>query len=298
MSGVDVVRAYHGATTHGGDHDRSRLVQFRPLNPANRPDPFKRYPGLEVDPLPPELSDELGRLLFYGGGVTRTSSASYFRTAMSAGNLHPVELYVVGADLSVRHYQPFEHGLTTLRPGGGPPVAIVITGIPWRTGWKYGERGWRHLYWDAGAIAANLLAVGPDARALVDFDDDALCRLLGLDGASEFPLAVITLGAAELDVPGDLPRLDVEVAPISPRPLEFPLVTEIQRATSEVFGPLPVHHTEKSPNLGPEPIEEHDCQREGVGMRQRDAGLTDAGSSFFHSRVIGRHAAVQQGHSR
>src|SRR6266536_5922748 len=26
---------------------------------------------------------------------------------------------------------------------------------PWRTTWRYGQRGWRHLFWDAGAIVAT-----------------------------------------------------------------------------------------------------------------------------------------------
>ena len=216
---AETVRLFHDQTSHGEGHDRSRLIAFRPLDPTNRPEPFKRYPGLPNEALPRDLVDPLGRLLFLTAGVTRVSSHSYFRAAMSAGNLHPVEVYVVGDDLSVRHYAPLEHGLTTLRPGGGRAATIALTGIPWRTCWKYGERGWRHLYWDAGAMAANLLALAPDARVTVDFDDEALCRLLGVDGTSEVPLAVVMLGAAQpTPVPPDLPPLDLEVAPVSPRP--------------------------------------------------------------------------------
>ena len=128
---ADLVRTYHDQTSHGGAHDRSLLTPFRPLDPSNQPSPFKRYPSLAIDPFADD--DPLGRVLFYSGGVTRKSSHSYFRTAMSAGNLHPVELYVVGHDLSVRHYAPLEHGLTTLRPGSREAAAIVLTGIPWRT---------------------------------------------------------------------------------------------------------------------------------------------------------------------
>ena len=45
----------------------------------------------------------------------------------------------------------------------GLPLCLVLTGIPWRTTWKYRERGYRHLFWDAGAIVANLLAVAAAA---------------------------------------------------------------------------------------------------------------------------------------
>ncbi len=111
-----------------------RLVSFRPLDPANRPRPLKVYPDLEQVLLPgqilrsstpasevlsgrqgppAELGDELlGTLLFLAAGVTRCTAHGdervWFRTAMSAGNLHPVEIYVVRS--GVHHYQPLEHG--------------------------------------------------------------------------------------------------------------------------------------------------------------------------------------------
>ncbi|MCU1450827.1 MAG: hypothetical protein JWP02_2997, partial [Acidimicrobiales bacterium] len=269
-TGADAVRAYHSATTHGGDHDRSRLVRFRPLDPTNRPSPFKEYVGLDAAPLADD--DPVGRLLFFGGGVTRVSATSYFRTAMSAGNLHPVELYVVDAGLGVRHYDPLHHALTTIRGGGGagPPVAVVLTGIPWRTSWKYGERGWRHLYWDSGAVAANMLAVDTEARTVLDFDDAALSRLLGLDGTSEFPLAVVQLGDAALDVPDDVPTLDLETAPLSRAPIEFPLITEIQRATTPFSGRLHAYRGVKRPNLGEEPIEELILRRGSTRLFRRE----------------------------
>ena len=45
---------------------------------------------------------------------------------------------------------------------GGAP-AIVVTGVPWRTGWKYRERGYRHVYWDAGTMLAQTLALADSA---------------------------------------------------------------------------------------------------------------------------------------
>ena len=78
-----------------------------------------------------------------------------FRAAGSAGGRFPLELYVAvppGGPLpaGVHWYDPLEHALVQVGPppcGGGP--AIVVTGIPWRTGWRYRERGYRHVYWDA-----------------------------------------------------------------------------------------------------------------------------------------------------
>lgn len=278
----DAVRVLHEQTKHGHVHDRSRLVRFRPLDPANRPVPFKGYKGLETVPLPRDvgvsetpatavLSGQtriepavlnahlLARLLFHSAGVTRVSRSrsggetTWFRAAMSAGNLHPVEVYVVcrglaGLDGGVYHVAPFEFGLTRLRAGDvgagltGAPAALVLTGISWRTGWKYGERGYRHLWWDAGAMAANLLAVaeaaGVEARVRLGFDDAALAKLVGVDATAELPLALIELGTvpegegAEVEVP----PLEVEVEPISVRPLTFPLVVAAHRA-GDLSGP-------------------------------------------------------------
>ena len=114
---------------------------------------------------------------------------------MSAGNLHPIEIYVACDRLGevpagVHHFAPLEAGLTTLREGdhrGGlaaatvapevaaAPCGLVLTGIPFRTAWKYGERGYRHLFWDAGTMVGNLLALaeahGLPARVYVGFVD-------------------------------------------------------------------------------------------------------------------------------
>src|SRR5918995_6269319 len=235
MNAPDAAAMLHDLTRHGSPTDRSRLVDFRPLDPSNRPAPFKRYVGLDPTPLPADLgASTLARLLFFTAGVTRTSSSpafeerTYFRTAMSAGNLHPVEVYAVCAGIEgvpdgVHHFAPLELGLTTLRTGAvipRPGCTLVLTGIPWRTAWKYGERGFRHLFWDAGTMLANLLAMADasalDAELWTGFVDDDVARLVGVDGVTEFPLALVSIDDAEaIEVPADLPRLDVEAEAIS-----------------------------------------------------------------------------------
>jgi len=119
----------------------------------------------------------LARLLFFAAGVTRILHGVLFRAAPSAGALYPTELYAVCGPLAdlpagVYHFEPAEFALRRLRDGdfrtrlaaaAAPaiarlPLCLVLTGIPWRTTWKYRERGYRHLFWDAGAIVANLLA--------------------------------------------------------------------------------------------------------------------------------------------
>ena len=203
----------------------------------------------------------LARLLFYSAGVTRAlgpaGDRTFFRAAPSAGNLHPVETYLACGDLDglgagVYHFAPDAFALERLRAGDhrgalaaaladpaalAAPAALALTGIPWRTAWKYAERGWRHVYWDAGAVLANLLTVaeahGVTARLAFGFQDGMLCELLGIDGATEFPLAVAILegaGAPPAE-PGEPPgELRLEATPPSRTPVEFPLVTAAQRA--------------------------------------------------------------------
>jgi SagB-type dehydrogenase family enzyme len=183
---------------------------------------------------------------------------TYFRAAMSAGNLHPVELYVVhagvdGAAAGVHHFAPLEHALVTVREGdwrgtlgdaaadddvARVPASVVLTGVHWRTAWKYGERGYRHLWWDAGALVANLLAAaagaGIAARVRVAFADGEVARLLDVDPAWEVPLAVVALGTPDEHrsaPPRPVPeRMALATQPWSRAPIAFPLVRETHRA--------------------------------------------------------------------
>ena len=268
MDGRGPVEVLHRSTIHGEPPlAPERLLQFRPLDEGNRPAPFKTYPGVDLVPLPRELRrssppatdvlsgqrgerevlDEslLGTLLFLSAGVTRVARTVdgdpiRFRAAMSAGNLHPVEVYVVDDD--VHHYAPLEHGLVELRRGvhaaAGAAVGLVLTGIPFRTCWKYGERGWRHLWWDAGTLLANLLAVadahGVPVEVGTGFDDRAVAELVGVDGLDELPLAVVRLGDGAIRPPpaGTLPPVGASAAPLAARVLRFPLVGEAHAATT------------------------------------------------------------------
>jgi SagB-type dehydrogenase family enzyme len=339
----DEAATLHRLTRHGSAlnaADRSRLVRFGPLDPSNRPAPFKRYVGREPVPLPREFrlsstaaadvlsggprrvvggrwdGERLARLLFLSDGVSRIGGsafggATYFRTAMSAGNLHPVEIYVVCGELEtvpagVHHFAPLEFGLTELRRGDHraalaeatvdpvfveAPVTLVLTGIPWRTGWKYGERGYRHLYWDAGALLANLLAAEPSAAVRVGFVDEQVKRLVGVDGVSEFPLALVMLRGSDpgpqAGPAGDtspVEPLSFAVEPISPAPIEFPLVTAAQRdgdlaneveverwrAAAKPLGTPAADAVEPPPNAGEEPIEAVILRRGSTRLMRRE----------------------------
>jgi hypothetical protein len=246
--------------------DDPRVVQDLQANdPARRPWYFKRYPQpLPRLSLPRDLPAttapaiavlagaadlprteldlaQLSRLLHLSAGVVRTIERPFgthpFRAAGSAGGRFPLELYVAvpeGLSLpaGVHWYSPLEHALVQVGPpprAGAP--AVIVTGVPWRTGWRYRERGYRHMYWDAGTMLAQLLALaasaGLTAALYTRFPDAAVAALTGADQVHEMPVAVVGLGAAApaLEATGPAVAGEVDAAPV-----EFPLVTSAQRA--------------------------------------------------------------------
>jgi SagB-type dehydrogenase family enzyme len=200
---------YHRATdvaAGGTDEDEQRFV-------GDRPPPFKEYGDAERLPL--EVSPA-GPLLQAGAGIVRSQErrdyggvgTMHWRAYSSAGGLFPVEAYVAAED-GLYSFDALTPGLVRVGEGDararvGAAVGadadtfVVLTGIHARTGWKYMERGYRHVWWDAGTMLANLLALaaadGLEPRLYVAFVDRELNELLGADGRSEYALAVIGLG--------------------------------------------------------------------------------------------------------
>jgi hypothetical protein len=226
------------------------------------PPPMKSYPdGLPVVSLPRDLPDpgvpatavlagvtspaqpvdaaQLGRVLFLGAGIVRTADRRgrrfLFRSSGSAGARFPLEVYastrgVEGIPDGVHAYDAAQHALIQVGPAAtGDVTTLVVTGIPWRTGWRYAERGWRHLYWDGGTLLSQLSAAAASAGftpRLRSFFPDATVRdLVGADGVHEYPLALLSFGDGEPAVGPTGPAATGELPPV-----EFPLSTTAQRA--------------------------------------------------------------------
>src|SRR6266568_2136843 len=141
----------------------------------------------------------------------------------------PLELCVAapegsGVPAGVHRYDPLEHALVRVGPAprAGAPV-IAVTGIPWRTGWRYRERGYRHIYWDAGTALAQLVAAadsaGITARLYTRFPDATVAVLVGADRVHALPAAGVSLGdgAPAIEPAGPAAAGEVDAAP-----LEFP----------------------------------------------------------------------------
>ena len=122
------------------------------------------------------------------GRGTRSRSTSPFRRGAVAGG---------GALVPARGARASRN-----RPAAaGETPAIVLTGVPWRTGWRYRERGYRHIYWDTGRSSRSCSRSprprASDARLFTRFPDTTIDALVGADGVDEFSTAVVALGSGE-----------------------------------------------------------------------------------------------------
>lgn len=170
-------------------------------------------------PLPMEA---LGRLLHASYGVRGRRRAdgigAYERPAPSAGGLYPLELYVATRDVEgvadgVYHYDARAHELERVREGGVQGALVdltmgqdlvgeanlvcVVSAIRARTMVKYGQRGYRFLFLDAGHLGQNLYlvatALGLGPVAIGGFLDAELSGLLRLP-AEEEAIYVVCVG--------------------------------------------------------------------------------------------------------
>ena len=184
-------------------------------------------------PQPLELGS-VGTLLHTGYGIVRSgefdSGADPRRTTPSAGGLYPLEVYLLSWRVrelapGVFHYHPVDHALEWIEAA---PVAtsrlpplflgqpylhraaalIVVSAIPRRSLWKYGDRGYRYALMEAGhvaqAIGLGAAALGVGCLCLGGFRDAELSDMLALDIEREIPLYAIAVGtpSAATDLTG------------------------------------------------------------------------------------------------
>ncbi len=165
--------------------------------------------------------EELSTLLEAAYGVTGAleGTPQALRSAPSGGALYPLELYVAsrrvaGLSGALHHYDPLRHVLEELRPLDAaaelPPLTpydelvrgcaalVVVTGVLWRSRFKYGARAYRFTLLEAGHVAQSfLLAV--EALALAStpvggFFDRRVDAFVGADGIHETALYLLPVG--------------------------------------------------------------------------------------------------------
>ncbi len=158
---------------------------------------------------------ELSQILWSTAGFTYNAQ----RTHISSEGQSSVETYLVVRQVQdmfpgIYHYNPRDHSLEYLKRGdpsddlvaalmGDTKVdacaaILAYTGIPSRLEDGVKARAYRYLYLEAGAAAqcAVMASVALDLVATfrAEFYDDELSLLLQVDGVSEVPLCVVTLG--------------------------------------------------------------------------------------------------------
>lgn len=164
---------------------------------------------------------ELAWLLYACQGVQEIYPGSAtLRTVPSAGARHALETFILAGNIEslpvgIARYCALDHTLEIIREDEDAPHEIaaaflgqemVYTGAAtfiWavdirRMTWRYGQRGYRYIFLDAGHACQNLyLAAGPagcGCCAMAAFDDNALNSLLGLDGSRAFAVYGASVG--------------------------------------------------------------------------------------------------------
>ena len=272
---------YHEATNvpvSGTDEDEQRFV-------GDRPAPFKDYGEDELLPLATSVA---GPLLEDAAGIVRSQARRdygggtiHWRAYSSAGALYPVEAYVA-APSGLFSFDPL--GRSLVRVGGGDArgcladaaatpelvsaeAVVVLSGIHARTGWKYVERGYRHVWWDAGTMLANLLALGAAdglrPRLFVAFPDAEVNDVLGVDGINEYALAIVSLGSGTPS-PARAPVVAASNPAVAGR--RFPLA-EAAHAASSFASEAEVRAWRTEPE-GDQPVVDGDALRSAMRRRR------------------------------
>lgn len=162
--------------------------------------------------------DEVSQILWAAQGVTDKEKG--FRSAPSAGALYPIELYLTvgkeGAEdlaAGVYHFNPEKFTLERHLSGdlrqdlreaalgqtaiSQTPASLVITAVLERTTQKYGERGKRYVYMEAGHVAQNVYlqveSLGLGTVSIGAFDDQWVKQVLSLSDETQ-PLYIMPIG--------------------------------------------------------------------------------------------------------
>jgi SagB-type dehydrogenase family enzyme len=161
--------------------------------------------------------DELSRVLWLTCGMNYERGG--LRSHPSSGALYPIEVYPVvhnvdGLEPGVYHYGIQDHSLASVRTGdlraavvrqglmqeflGQANVVLVLTVIFQRMRFKYQDRTYRYGLIEAGHIGQNTYlaatSMGLGACAVGAFMDDAINKMLDVDGRHEAAVYMVSVG--------------------------------------------------------------------------------------------------------
>ena len=188
----------------------------------------------------------------------------WYRSNASAGALHPLEFYLsfpgsMDLPAGIYHYDLLKPGLNRLRHDPalaafisacgadsqeeGSAPTLLISGIFFRSAWKYRTRAYRYLLNDAGHALENLslalTAMGIDFAVHLDFDDALITQALGFDAQREVGLVAVRLRAEPLSAENcillakDDPEPELTASSrVSAREIDYPLLNEMHQVSS------------------------------------------------------------------
>ncbi len=160
--------------------------------------------------LPKALTlEQIGQLAWAAQGQ---DAGGRYRTVPSAGATYPLEVFVVTTD-GLFHYLCAKHALEKLTDqdlraalasaawGQGfveaAPLTLVFAAQFGRTTTRYGQRGVRYVYMEAGHAAQNVHlqaeALGLGSVAVGAFDDGSVSKVLSLPDYLE-PIYMVVVG--------------------------------------------------------------------------------------------------------
>jgi SagB-type dehydrogenase family enzyme len=165
--------------------------------------------------------EELSFLLWATQGIRHKIDYGHaYRTVPSAGCRHALETYlcvlnVESLEQGVYRYLPLEHKLLfeftedhlegkiveavygQTYPGRAA-VTFIWTAIPYRMEWRYDLAAHKMIALDAGHVCQNLYlaceAISSGTCAIAAYDQDAMDRLLRIDGIDEFAIYMAPVG--------------------------------------------------------------------------------------------------------
>ena len=162
---------------------------------------------------------QLSQLLFSAQGATGKMYGQSLRSAPSAGALYPFEIYLVVNNVQdlaqgIYHYSVLDHALELIKAGdfrdqitdaglkqemlGTAGATFVLSAIFDRIRHKYGERGLRYVYMEAGHISQNIylqaVSLGLGSVSVGAFLDERVNRLIDVDGRKEAAVYLHAVG--------------------------------------------------------------------------------------------------------
>jgi SagB-type dehydrogenase family enzyme len=165
----------------------------------------------------------LSKVLYFSSAIleviTDGKYKSYRRAVPTSGGLTSIEVYplvlnVKGIRQGVFHYDSLNHRLDFLREGyfkdyvrnkllfqpefSDAAALLILTSWFSKLKFKYGERGYRYAFLDAGHVGGHMYLIAACLNlaccGICGFYDDEVNSLIGVDGLDESAIYLIALG--------------------------------------------------------------------------------------------------------